>query len=148
MTRLKQVNPPHPGTDEATSRRLASVKRAGSSAEMIVRPILREAGFRMRYNVGDLPGRPDMVSKSLRLAIFVHGCFWHGHAGCLAARLPQSNRWWWKQKQQANRDRDRRKKEELLALKFRVVELWTCELSDIPRVRRRVAALATAFLDR
>jgi DNA mismatch endonuclease (patch repair protein) len=121
--------------------------RKATRAETEVRRIVRSLGMSFRYNVRSLPGTPDLASKRHQFAIFVNGCFWHGHAGCEKAMLPSSNRWWWRAKIEDNRMRDRRKERELKDLGYRVLVVWGCELRDVAKLRRKLAA-ATAHLCR
>lgn len=137
MTRLR----PHPGTTASTSLRLASVRRSGTLPEMKVRALFVSAGVRFRANVRGLPGTPDLVNKSLLLAVFVHGCFWHGHPGCARAKLPVANRWWWTEKLRENRARDMRKARSLRELGFCVATIWECELRRESRLHRRIQAI-------
>lgn len=94
--------------DEATSRRLGRIRQSGTTPEIVVRSMLRslEASYRLRNR--DLPGSPDIANRSRRWAVFVHGCFWHGHRGCPRATIPKRNRAFWRAKFAANRARDER----------------------------------------
>ena len=123
---------------------MARIPRARTGAEREVARLFREAGLRFRYNVRSLPGSPDLANKHRALAVFVHGCFWHGHAGCERATLPKANRWWWRTKVRENRDRDERKTGELRRMGYRVVIVWECEMRKIERLRRRVSVIAEA----
>jgi DNA mismatch endonuclease (patch repair protein) len=82
------------------------------------------------------------VSLKLRLAVFVHGCFWHGHSGCVRATVPKRNRAFWIAKFQRNRERDRSVAAELRRLGFRVVTVWECEVDDPVSLARRVRSMA------
>lgn len=84
-------------------------------------------GFRFRLHRRDLPGTPDIVFPRHRLAIFVHGCFWHGHAGCPRAKLPGSNVEFWTLKIDRNRARDQTVLEALKAAGWRSEVIWECE---------------------
>lgn len=114
--------------------------RIATQPELAVRRILRGMNLYFRQNVTNLPGKPDLASKKYRFAIFVHGCFWHGHVGCPRAALPTSNRWWWREKIEDNRNRDDRKEAALKALGFRVLTIWACELKHPLKVERRLRA--------
>lgn len=105
------------------------VKRAGTKAEVTLRKELHRRGF--RYVIGDrrLPGTPDLVFPKYLAAIFVHGCFWHGH-DCRQGRVPTSNVRYWVPKLAANRERDARKEQGLLDLGWRVLIVWECQLKD------------------
>lgn len=125
----------------ARSARMASVRQAGTSPEVIVRRALHALGFRFRLNPATLPGRPDIVLPRYRVAVFVHGCFWHGHA-CRAGRMPAVRTDYWRPKIQENRRRDRRKCDALRRLGWRVLTVWECGLrtkAAADRTSRRVA---------
>src|SRR5947207_7425117 len=89
------------------SRMMAGIGPRNSEPELSVRRYLHAAGFRYRLHEALLPGRPDLVLKRHRAIIFVHGCFWHRHAGCKNAVLPSTNRSFWVEKLNKNRRRDR-----------------------------------------
>lgn len=125
-------------TDEATSARLARQKQAGTAPELAVRAMVRELGARYRTKNRDLPGSPDLANRRRRWAIFVHGCYWHGHLGCDRATLPKRNRGFWRAKFAANRARDSRKAAELRALGFRVITTWECDLKHMKRLQARL----------
>lgn len=94
--------PVHPGTALEYSQRLARVKQRETGPGVRVRTLFRQLGVRFRVNVKSLPGTPDLANKARNLAVFVHGCFWHGHPGCKKAKLPIKNRWWWTEKVRKN----------------------------------------------
>ncbi|MCS4510801.1 very short patch repair endonuclease [Xylophilus ampelinus] len=103
------------------------VRRADTKPEVTLRKALHRLGF--RYVIGDkrLPGTPDLVFPKHRAAVFVHGCFWHGHE-CRQGRVPSSNVDYWAPKIVANRARDARKEQALRDLGWRVFTVWECEL--------------------
>jgi DNA mismatch endonuclease (patch repair protein) len=115
------------------------VKGAGTSPELIVRRLVWGLGGRYRLNRADLPGKPDIVLGGRRLAIFVHGCFWHGHDCARGARTPKANRAYWTAKIAANRARDTAARAALLAAGWQVETVWECELKDMPALTVRVA---------
>lgn len=128
--------------DPATSERLGRVRQRDTSPEKAVRSILHGLGIRFRVGGRGLPGSPDIVNRSRRWAILVHGCFWHAHAGCPRATIPTRNRHFWVDKFAANRKRDRHAIAELNRLGFKVVVVWECELRDRPLlVAARLRAL-------
>jgi DNA mismatch endonuclease (patch repair protein) len=106
------------------------VKGHGTSAEMVVRRLLWSLGGRYRLNRADLPGKPDLVLPGRRLAIFVHGCFWHGHDCRRGARMPKANRAYWEEKITRNRARDVAARAALEGAGWQVVTVWECELRD------------------
>ncbi|OJU55312.1 MAG: very short patch repair endonuclease [Brevundimonas sp. 67-6] len=103
------------------------VKGRDTAPEMKVRRLLRGAGIGYRLGGYGLPGRPDVVMKGRRIALFVHGCFWHGHDCPRGARQPRSNADYWIAKIDRNRARDDRVTAELQAQGWRVLTLWECE---------------------
>lgn len=113
---------------------MRSVRRSRTAPEEAVAQILRDLGIRTRRNVKGLPGTPDFANKRRRFAIFVHGCFWHGHPLCHLAKVPKRNREFWVAKLAANRTRDAEKVSALETMGLQVVTVWQCEL---PRVARR-----------
>lgn len=121
--------------------RMARVRQRDTAPELAVRKFLAAAGIRYRICPKGLPGRPDVVNQLRKWALFVHGCFWHGHAACGLARLPKTNRAFWTQKIEANRIRDSRKTRELLALGLRVHTVWQCQLDDERNLSRLVSQL-------
>jgi DNA mismatch endonuclease (patch repair protein) len=106
------------------------VKGKDTGPERQVRRLIWSLGGRYRLNRSDLPGKPDIVLPGRRLAIFVHGCFWHGHDCARGARVPKANRDYWLGKVGRNRDRDRSTKATLEAAGWRVETIWECELKD------------------
>jgi DNA mismatch endonuclease (patch repair protein) len=109
---------------------MASIRARDTKPELQVRRYLHARGFRFRLVHKDLPGKPDLVLPRWQTAIFVHGCFWHGHAGCRYATVPKTRTDFWKSKIAANAARDARSVDALLALGWRVIVVWECALRD------------------
>lgn len=122
---------------------MSSVRGKNTAPELAVRHLVFGLGYRYRLHSKHLPGRPDLVFPGRKKAIFVHGCFWHGH-GCDKGRLPKSRLEYWQPKIDANRNRDARQTVELNALGWKVLTLWQCELKD----PRQVAIKVKGFLGR
>ena len=116
-------------TPEQRRRIMQSVKSKNTGPELIVRRLLHGMGYRYRLHRRDLPGKPDVAFISRRKAIFVHGCFWHGH-DCPKGRLPKSRLDYWGPKLDKNRARDRTKEEQLNSLGWSVLVIWQCETVD------------------
>lgn len=119
-------------TREQRSRAMSHVRGSETQLEKLVRSELHKRGFRFRKNVKSLPGRPDIVLPKFNAVIFVHGCFWHGHNGCRAAKLPETNRSFWYEKIRATVARDQRQIAELKELGWRVAVVWGCALKEAP----------------
>jgi DNA mismatch endonuclease, patch repair protein len=106
---------------------MGRVRSKGTSPEMAVRRALHAAGHRFRLHRKDLPGNPDLVLPRYRLAVFVHGCFWHWH-GCKRSRMPAANRDYWTAKIERNVQRDKVKRADLEKLGWRPWIIWECEI--------------------
>jgi DNA mismatch endonuclease (patch repair protein) len=117
---------------------MSRVRNRRTSQEENVAAFLRGLKVRYRRNVGSLPGSPDFVVAKIKLAIFVHGCFWHGHANCRRAVLPQTNRRFWRGKIEKNKRRDSSAIRALHRKGWRVLAIWQCGLRDFERVIRRL----------
>lgn len=137
-------------TPEQRSKTMARIRSKNTKPEMLVRKYLYANGFRFRVNVRTLPGTPDIVLKKYHTAIFINGCFWHGHV-CQQGRMPKTNVAFWEQKITRNIARDAEVREKLRALGWRTMVVWECQLK--PAVREQTLAgivylLNEAFLDR
>lgn len=130
-----------PGRRSENMRRI----RSGDTApELMVRRLLHGNGFRFRLHRRDLPGRPDIVLPRFRVAIFVHGCFWHQHSGCREGRLPGTRLEYWGPKLRRNVERDEAAYSALAAAGWRVQVVWECETVDAEAVRTRLRAALLA----
>lgn len=125
------------------SRIMSSVPQRNTSPERIVRSLLHQLGYRFRLHRRDLPGSPDIVLPRHRIAIFVHGCFWHQHRRCRKSRKPTSNTEYWDKKLAENVKRDRRKEAALRKLGWRVIVVWQCEIHNLESLADRLAGLIT-----
>ena len=126
---------------EKRSAVMRQVKGKDTAPEMTVRRALTALGARYRLHRKDLPGNPDIVMPGRRLALFVHGCFWHGHDCARGARVPKANRDYWVAKVGRNKVRDNRSRADLEARGWRVETIWECELKDADGLRARLARL-------
>ena len=133
---MTDVYPP-----EKRSAVMRRVKSSATKPELAVRRLVWSLGGRYRLNRADLPGKPDIVLTGRRLAIFVHGCFWHGHDCARGSRVPQANRDYWVGKVARNRERDEAARSELEARAWRVEVVWECGLKDGPALRERLTSL-------
>jgi DNA mismatch endonuclease, patch repair protein len=117
---------------------MSRVHSTDTSPELVVRRALHRAGFRYRLHRKDLPGTPDLAFPGRRKALFVHGCFWHGHTCARGARTPKSNRDYWQAKIARNKARDTAHQEQLRALGWDVLVVWECEVRDRERLMERL----------
>lgn len=129
-------------TPEQRSRVMAAVKGADTKPELRVRKALHALGYRYRLHRADLPGRPDIVFPRHRAAVFVHGCFWHGHDCTRGARKPKTNAAYWSAKIARTIARDDGTMRALQTLGWRVHVVWECALKD-----ERWLEAVCAFLD-
>lgn len=121
-------------TDRVTSEKRSEIMRAvhgkNTGPELIVRSAAHRLGLRFRLHDSRLPGRPDMVLAKWKTVIFINGCYWHRHRGCRKATTPKSNTEFWKAKFASNQARDRRNYRKLIALGWRVLIVWQCEVKS------------------
>ncbi|MEQ8602766.1 MAG: very short patch repair endonuclease [Marivibrio sp.] len=120
-------------------RAMQAVKGKDTKPEWALRRRLHARGFRYRLHDPRLPGKPDLVLPRRRTAIFVHGCFWHGHDCPRGSRRPATNQAYWEAKIARNRARDQAAEERLKAMGYRVLIVWECELKDPDAAAERVA---------
>ena len=118
---------------------MAGIRGRDTVPEHAVRSVAHRMGLRFRLHRKDLPGRPDLIFPRHRLAVFVHGCFWHRHEGCRYAYMPKSRVEFWKEKFSGNVVRDRRNEEALRNLGWQVLTIWECETRNVENVRQRLA---------
>jgi len=124
---------------------MALVPRHDTKPELAVRRALHRVGIRFRVHRRDLPGTPDIVIPRLRVTIFVHGCFWHGHEGCPKARLPSSRVEFWNGKRLSNTTRDISVATRLASMGWRVLTLWECEMPGTSTFASTIAQLAREY---
>jgi len=127
---------------EERSLNMSRIKNRDTKPEELVRKYLFSQGFRYRKNDKRYPGKPDIVLPKYRTVVFVHGCFWHQHPGCNAARIPKSNSVFWKKKFEGNVDRDIREQKALEADGWNVIVVWECEISNKEKRIARLSLLA------
>lgn len=112
--------------DAATrSRMMAGIRAKNTRLELAIRKALHRKGFRYRLHSPRVPGMPDIVFPAYKAAVFVHGCFWHGH-DCRFFRLPHTRRKFWSAKIARNRQRDAEVAEELKRAGWRRLVVWEC----------------------
>lgn len=114
--------------DAATrSRMMAGIRAKDTAPEMLIRRNLHRLGFRFRLHDKRLPGKPDLVLHKHEAAIFVHGCFWHGH-DCPAFKWPATRTEFWRAKIERNRENDRCQLKALRKMGWRVCVIWECSI--------------------
>lgn len=127
--------------DPATrSRMMAGIRGKDTKPELLVRSALHKRGFRFALHSAGFPGRPDIVLPKWRVAIFVHGCFWHWH-GCRLSKLPSTNIQFWKTKLSSNQYRDELSQLSLVSAGWRMAVIWECAL----RGRQAMSQLPELF---
>jgi DNA mismatch endonuclease (patch repair protein) len=125
-------------TPEERSEIMSRVRSKNSRPELVVRKLVFALGYRYRLHARALPGCPDLVFRPRRRVIFVHGCFWHRHAGCALARIPKSRVDFWTKKLEGNRKRDERNRRALAREGWKVLTIWECQLPDATRLEARI----------
>ena len=111
---------------------MSGIRGRDTKPEMIIRKGLHARGYRYRLHSRALPGKPDLVFPSRKAAIFVHGCFWHGH-DCPLFKWPSTRADWWRAKIEGNRDRDQFVRAELAGMGWRQLRVWECALKGRQR---------------
>ncbi len=120
---------------------MSRVASKHTKPERLVRSLLHRLGYRFTVNGPKnktLPGRPDIVFPSRKIALFVHGCFWHRHPGCKIATTPKSNTAYWQAKFARNIERDRETEAALLRQGWQVITVWECELKQLDKLAARL----------
>ena len=107
---------------------MAAIRGKNTRPELLIRRFLRAQGVRYRIHNPNLPGKPDIALPRYKIAIFVHGCFWHGHEQCSRGQLPKSRVAYWKAKIDANKQRDRLVEERVSDAGWQSLVIWECQL--------------------
>ncbi|MFL6521266.1 MAG: very short patch repair endonuclease [Chthoniobacterales bacterium] len=127
--------------DVFSSRRRSEIMRRVRSKdtrpEIIVRKLIYRAGYRYRIHLKTVPGRPDIALRARKKAIFVNGCFWHGHV-CPAGSLPKSNQTYWRAKQSRNAARDQENLRLLKKTGWSALTIWECQMKDLKKLSDRL----------
>ena len=118
-------------TPEQRHKNMSRIRSKDTKPEVWLRHRLFDEGYRYRKNVKNISGHPDIWMKIYNTAIFVHGCFWHRHAGCSYASTPKSRIEFWTEKFQKNVDRDNRVKEELETAGIKMLKVWECTIKQM-----------------
>ena len=125
---------------------MARVRQKGTAPELRLRKYLWALGLRYRLHAKDLPGTPDIVFRRARVAVFVHGCFWHAHDCKQGVRTPKTNADYWIQKRRNNQNRDHRVQAELAAVGWTPIVAWACENQFVVAAHIESAVLAAGPL--
>jgi DNA mismatch endonuclease (patch repair protein) len=131
-------------SSERRSWLMSQVKGINTGPEIAVRKMLFKLGYRYRLHCKKLLGTPDLVFPSRRVAVFVNGCFWHGHRGCPKGRLPKSRVEYWRTKIEANRKRDSSRVRQLRRAGWLTAVVWQCELKNPSKVLQRLVQILEA----
>lgn len=119
------------------SQLMSRIRGHGTKPEIVVRRLVHGLGYRYRLHARNLPGRPDLVFRPRRKAIFVHGCFWHQH-NCKRGTRPKANKQFWATKLERNRARDVDVVRSLRILGWNVLIVWECQTHDATKLTRRL----------
>ena len=117
---------------------MSKIKGRDTGPELTVRRLLHAMGYRFRLHRKDLPGRPDIVLPRFNKAIFVNGCFWHGHKGCRRATVPKTRKRFWREKIRKNKERDKRCIKELKKAGYSSLTVWECEIKDLSMLSKQI----------
>lgn len=120
--------------DEKTrSYNMSRIRSKDTKPEILVRKFLFSEGFRYTLHDKKLPGKPDLVFPKYRKVIFVHGCFWHGHARCKYYVIPKTRTRWWIEKITRNKQLDKQNVKKLKAMGWRILTVFECKLKPTKR---------------
>jgi DNA mismatch endonuclease (patch repair protein) len=123
---------------ERRSWNMSRIRGKDTRPEKLVRSLLHGLGYRFRLNRKDVPGKPDIVLPKYRTAIYVHGCYWHRHAGCHLAYTPKSNLEFWSKKFARNVERDAEVSAALRSTGWKQIVVWECETRDVATLAARL----------
>ena len=110
------------------SYNMSRIRSANTKPELLVRKFLHAHGYRYRLHDKKLPGHPDIVLPKYKTIIFIHGCFWHGHANCKYYKVPQTRTEWWLAKINRNKANDAKAAKALKKEGWKVITVWECSL--------------------
>ena len=129
-------------TRKERSANMARIRGKDTTPEVCLRRELHSLGLRYRLHARDLPGSPDIILRPSRLAVFVHGCFWHRHEGCKLTTTPKTNELFWQEKFARNVARDTAVQAELTKLGWESIVVWECQTKDQNQLSRVAAHIA------
>ena len=118
------------------SYNMSRIKGKDTGPEMLVRRFLHKNGLRYKLHDKKLLGKPDLVFPKLKTVLFIHGCFWHGHANCKYFLVPKTRTGWWLEKINGNIKRDKKAFKELKKQGWKVIEIWECTIKKMAKENR------------
>jgi DNA mismatch endonuclease (patch repair protein) len=131
-------------TKEIRSYNMSRIKSRNTKPELLVRKFLFANGFRYKLHDKKLPGKPDIVLPKHKTAIFIHGCFWHGHPNCKKFVLPKTRTEWWLNKISANKTNDTKSLKALTKNGWKIIIIWECRLK--PKKLNRTLSILLSTL--
>ena len=126
-------------TKSKRSENMSRIKNKNTTPEIAVRKTLHSMGYRYRLHSASVYGKPDIVIKTKRKAVFVHGCFWHRHNNCNLATKPKTNTSYWEKKFQTNIARDKKVQERLDKENWKFLIIWECEIKDKTELKKKLS---------
>lgn len=127
---------------------MSRIRSRDTNPELAVRRALHKLGYRYRLHRRDLPGKPDIAISKYRIALFVHGCFWHQHSGCIDCSNPKTNMKYWRPKLLANVQRDRKHRRRLHRIGWVPIVIWECQTQKPEALRNRLIRKVNSKIDR
>lgn len=125
---------------QTRSYNMSQIKSGNTKPELLVRKFLHANGFRYKLHDKTLPGKPDIVLPRYKTIIFIHGCFWHGHANCKYFKIPQTRTAWWLQKINTNKANDANAIKALKKAGWKIITVWECRLKPA-RIEKTLSSL-------
>lgn len=125
---------------QTRSYNMSQIKSGNTKPELLVRKFLHASGFRYKLHDKTLPGKPDIVLPRYKTIIFIHGCFWHGHANCKYFKIPQTRTAWWLQKINTNKANDAKSVKALKKDGWKIITIWECRLKPA-RIEKTLSSL-------
>ena len=119
---------------------MSRIRSAHTQPEIVVRKFLHARGFRYTLHNKKLPGRPDIVLPKYKTIVFIHGCFWHGHANCKYYVVPKTRTEWWLNKINTNKDNDTKAIKALKKEGWKIIIIWECNLKPA-KIEKTLASL-------
>lgn len=133
-------------TPAQRSERMSRIRSSNTKPEIYLRKALHRLGFRFRLHGRKLPGKPDIILPKYKAVVFVHGCFWHRHAGCKVSTIPKSNTEFWLAKFSRNVERDTAVSQTLRDEGWRVFVMWECETDSLKKAEFAAKELADLII--